>query len=75
MAQTESVDSLVTSTDDNPTIFHGVKCGEDECDWARIRCNVISLYGALEDHLKSEHDYTDDEWRSTRETIERAKYE
>jgi len=52
--------------------IHAVNCKVNDCTWSSLGTSMIRLYGDLEDHLKDEHEYSDQEWREARERLEQA---
>jgi len=55
-------------TEESPAM-HMANCKKDDCSWSTVAFEMIELYGNLEDHLKDEHGYTEQEWRETREDL------
>jgi len=55
-------------TEEAPAM-HAANCKVDDCSWSTVAFDMITLYGDLEDHLKDEHDYSEEDWRDTREEL------
>jgi len=57
-------------TEDSPSL-HAAECRHEGCEWNTMAFSLIELYGELEDHLKAEHDYSQDDWQNAREKLAR----
>ena len=54
---------------DSAPALHAAKCSKDGCEWNTVAFDMIEIYGQLEDHLKEEHGYSQEQWRETREEL------
>ena len=52
-----------------PPSFHAANCRLDDCEWSTLRSSMIQIYADLEDHLKQEHGYTEEQWRESRSEL------
>ena len=53
-----------------PPSFHAANCKLDDCEWSTLRTSMLAIYGDLEDHMRDEHAYSDEEWRDLRRRLE-----
>jgi hypothetical protein len=55
----------------SPPSFDAARCTIDDCEWSTL--TSTGVYDELREHLQSEHDYSDAEWREARTKLMRSK--